>query len=167
MRLSSRGDVNTIGSAVEKLPAFIKSMKLEQKRQFADKIKMLLGDCIVKVDARTKGKPGWTQLIIDEKYDTKQLTIESKNMSDGPLRLLAFLAICEMDKQGVMLLDEIENGINLDYAEKIISILKDNCREKNNQMIVTTHSPIFLDYVDKYNIRYMYRNPQCCKASGQ
>lgn len=167
MRLSSRGDVDTIGSAGEKLPSFIKTMKPEQKEKFADKIKNVIGDRIVKVEAKTKGKPGWTQLVMEEKFDTKLLTIESKNMSDGTLRLLAFLAICEMDKKGVMLLDEIENGINLDYAEKIINILNDNCKEKSSQMIVTTHSPIFLDYVEKNNIRYMYRNPQTgfCECS--
>ena len=67
----------------------------------------------------------------------------------------------------VLLLDEIENGINLDYAEKIIQILEENCRDKHNQMIVTTHSPIFLDYVDKNNIRYMYREPNtgACRCS--
>lgn len=167
MRLSSRGDVNTIGSAGEKLPSFIKSMNQEQKKQFSDKIKRVLGDRIVQVDAKTKGKPGWTQLIMEEKYDTRSLTIESKNMSDGTLRLLAFLAICEMDKKGVMLLDEIENGINLDYAEKIIHILNDNCKNKSSQMVVTTHSPIFLDYIEKNNIRYMYREPQTgfCRGS--
>ncbi len=168
MRLSSRGEVNTIGNAGEKLPSFIKSMNQEQKRRFKNKIKAVLDERIVNVDARTKGKPGWTQLIVEEKYDARPLTIESKNMSDGTLRLLAFLAICEMEKKGVMLLDEIENGINIDYAEKIITILSDNCKEKSNQMIVTTHSPIFLDYVEKDNIRYMYRDPQTgfCKCSA-
>lgn len=167
MRLSSRGDVNTIGSAGEKLPSFIKSMDQEQKRQFSDKIKKVLGDRLVHVDAKTKGKPGWTQLIAEEKYDTRSLMIESRNMSDGTLRLLAFLAICEIDKKGVMLLDEIENGINIDYAEQIIHILNENCKDKNSQMIVTTHSPIFLDYVEKNHIRYMYRDSETgfCKCS--
>ena len=35
-------------------------------------------------------------------------------------------------------------------------------------MIVTTHSPIFLDYVDKENIRYMYRDGETgnCRSSS-
>ena len=67
-----------------------------------------------------------------------------------------------------MLLDEIENGINMDYAERIINILKENCQEKKNQMIVTTHSPVFLDYVEKDNIRYMYRELETgvCRCSS-
>lgn len=168
IRLSSRGEVDSIGSAGEKLPSFIKSMNQRQKKNFAEKIRRVLDDRIIKVEAKTKGKPGWTQLVAEEKYESKILVIESKNMSDGMLRLLAFLAICEMDKKGIMLLDEIENGINLDYAEKIINILEENCQNKKNQMIVTTHSPIFLDYVEKDNIRYMYREPETgvCRCSG-
>ena len=167
MRLSSRGDTNTIGNAGEKLPSFVKSMNLIQKEDFESKIEELLGKRIVSVDAKTKGKPGWTELITEERYGAKTMKIKSKNMSDGMLRLLAFLAICEMDPC-TMLLDEIENGINLDYAEQIVHILDENCKSKNNQLIVTTHSPIFLDYVQKENIRYLYREPASgnCKCSS-
>ena len=167
MRLSSRGDTNTIGNAGEKLPSFVKSMNQIQKEDFESKIEELLGKRIVSVDAKTKGKPGWTELISEERYGAKTMKIKSKNMSDGMLRLLAFLAICEMDPC-TMLLDEIENGINLDYAEQIVHILDENCKSKNNQLIVTTHSPIFLDYVQKENIRYLYREPASgnCKCSS-
>lgn len=167
MRLSSRGEVNTIGSAGEKLPAFIKSMALGQKQNFVEKVREVLDDKIISVDARTKGKPGWTHLIAEEAYQGKRLLVESKNMSDGTLRLLAFLAICEMNKEGIMMLDEIENGINLDYAEKVIRVLGESCNGKNRQMAVTTHSPIFLDYVEKKQIRYLYRasDTGICKCS--
>ncbi len=167
MRLSSRGDTNTIGNAGEKLPSFVKSMNQIQKEDFESKIEELLGKRIVSVDAKTKGKPGWTELITEERYGAKTMKIKSKNMSDGMLRLLALLAICEMDPC-TMLLDEIENGINLDYAEQIVHILDENCKSKNNQLIVTTHSPIFLDYVQKENIRYLYREPASgnCKCSS-
>lgn len=167
MRLSGKGEVDTIGSSGEKLTAFIKSMNREQKDQFSEKIKDVMKERIGRVEARIKEKTDWIQLIAEEKFNQKTLLIESKNMSDGMLRLLAFLAICEIEKKGVFLLDEIENGINLDYAEKIIRILEENCIDKNNQMIVTTHSPIFLDYVAKENIRYMYREPDtgACRCS--
>lgn len=59
-----------------------------------------------------------------------------------------------------MLFDEIENGINLNYAEKLIRVLKTNCQKRGNQLIVTTHSTIFMDYVDKEEIIYLFRNPK-------
>ncbi len=168
MRSSSRGEVRTIGSAGEKLPSFIRSMNGVQKKQFLTKLRRVLGDKIVDVEAVTKGKPGWTQLVTKENFQGKIFPIGSKNMSDGTLRLLAFLAICEIEKGPMlMLLDEIENGINIDYAEKIVQILEENCHDKECQLIATTHSPIFLDYVEKNNIRYLYRDPdtgncRCC-----
>ena len=41
-----------------------------------------------------------------------------------------------------------------------MNILKKECAEKRKQLIVTTHSPMFLDYVPKENIQYMYRDPE-------
>ena len=161
MRLSSRGVVDSIGNAGEKLPSFIKSMTEIQKNNFNKNIAEIFGDTVVSVDAKTKGTPGWTQIISTERYLKKTMPIESKNMSDGILRMLAFLAVAETDKQGVtMLFDEIENGINLNYAEKLIHVLKTSCQSKGNQLIVTTHSAIFMDYVDMEEIIYLFRDPE-------
>lgn len=161
MRLSSRGDAQTIGSAGDKLPSFIKSMTKQQKEGFQEKIQRIFGNRVTAIEAQARGRAGWTHIISHEKYLDKTIAIKSKNMSDGMLRLLAFLAISEIDKNHiVMLLDEIENGINLDYAESLIKILRQIYSEKKNQLIVTTHSTIFLDYVDKDDIVYLYRDPE-------
>lgn len=159
MRLSSRGSVESIGSAGEKLPSFIKSMTSKQKESFGEKMQWLFGERVTSIDAQTKGKPGWTQIISTEKYKDKSIAVESKNMSDGMLRLLAFLAVSEIDKTHViMLLDEIENGINIEYAEKVVDILRGIYQEKENQLVVTTHSAVFVDYVNKEDIVYLYRD---------
>ena len=71
MRSSSRGEVRTIGSAGEKLPSFIRSMNGVQKKQFLTKLRRVLGDKIVDVEAVTKGKPGWTQLVTKENFQGK------------------------------------------------------------------------------------------------
>lgn len=161
MRLSSRGFADSIGNAGEKLPSFIKSMNEKQKQDFNHNIKAVFGDHLAAVDAKTKGTPGWTQIISTERYLKKSMPIESKNMSDGVLRLLAFLAVIEINKKCItMLFDEIENGINLNYAEKLIEVLKKSCIKKGNQFIVTTHSTTFMDYVDKEEIIYLYRDPE-------
>ena len=52
------------------------------------------------------------------------------------LRLLAFVAISEIKKSNVvMLLDEVENGINANYAEKSLGILGGLYQEKGQQLI--------------------------------
>lgn len=159
MRLSSRGDVDTIGMSGKNLPSFIKKMNEEKKKRFMDKLCRLFGERILDVEAQTKGKPGWTQIHVKESYKNKDISISSKELSDGMLRVLAFIAISEMSQsEAVMLLDEIENGININYAEALLEILSGIYEETGRQLILTTHSTVFLDYVDKDSIVYLYRN---------
>lgn len=161
MRLSSRGKTDSIGLSGNALPSFIKSMDVDQKERFLKKLAYLLDGKITGVEAKTKGKPGWTEICVQENYKNRQLSINSKELSDGMLRILAFVAISEMEKKpAVMLLDEIENGINISYAEHLIGILKEICAENERQLVVTTHSTVFLDYVDSSDIVYLYRDDQ-------
>lgn len=159
MRLSSRGVVNTIGKEGDKLPSFIKSLDDKQKESFSKKLQMILNGKIKSLSAKTETKPGWTVLEAVEKYGEKEINISSKDLSDGTLRLLAFLAISEMkDHASVMFLDEIENGINVNYSEQLIDLLRDVTEKKEQQIIVTTHSTAFLDYVQEEEIIYMFRD---------
>lgn len=159
MRLSSRGNKESIGMSGKNLPSFIKQMNWEQKQHFMKKVDYVLDGRITDVEAKTQGKPGWTQISSIENYNNKSFRVSSKEMSDGMLRLLAFIAISEIQRsEAVMLLDEVENGINANYAEKIMEILKAMFSEKRHQLILTTHSTVFLDYVDAENIIYLYRD---------
>lgn len=161
MRLSSRGVKESIGMSGKNLPSFIKQMTAEQKKSFKEKLDSLLNTRLLGVEAKTQGKPGWTQIDSVEGYKNKSIHVSSKEMSDGMLRLLAFVAISEIKKSNaVMLLDEVENGINMNYAEKLLQILENMYQEKGHQLIVTTHSTVFLDYIQPDNIVYLYRNDE-------
>lgn len=161
MRLSSRGVVSSIGMSGKNLPSFIKVLDEQQKRNFMEKVFKVLDGRIIEVEAKTQGKPGWTQINSTEQYDKKTLRVTSKEMSDGMLRLLAFIAISEIKKpEAVMLLDEVENGINTNYAERLIEILSNMYLEKRHQLIMTTHSTVFLDYIEPENIIFLYRDEE-------
>lgn len=161
MRLSSRGNTDTIGRAGDKLPSFIKSMSDTQKVEFERKINNILQGRIEEVSAKTEGKPGWTLLKVTEQYGKRCVEMSSKDLSDGILRLLAFVAISEIgEAANVMLLDEIENGINVNYSERLIKVLRDITEEKKQQLIVTTHSTAFLDFVDAEEIIYLFRDEE-------
>lgn len=159
MRFSSRGVKKSIGMSGKNLPSFIKHMTLEQKKSFMNKLTVLLGDRISGVDAKTQGKPGWTQIDSVEKYGDKEIHVSSKEMSDGMLRLLAFIAISEIEESNAtMLLDEVENGVNTNYAEQLLELLGKMYEERGHQLILTTHSTVFMDYIPPENIVYLYRD---------
>lgn len=128
-----------------------------------DKIDKLLNHRILSVEAKTQKRPGWTQIDSVEKYKNKTIHVSSKEMSDGMLRLLAFVAISEIKKSNAtMLLDEVENGVNTNYAEQLLDILKKMYEEKGHQLILTTHSTVFMDYIDAGSIMYLYRDDNGC-----
>ena len=145
-------------------------MKPLFKMYYMDKLHQLLGEIPLEtVEARSEGRPGWTRLEAYEKYGEKTVAISSVGMSDGMLRLLAFVAISEAEAiPCLMLMDEIENGININYAKKLLQILKEACDTKHQQMIVTTHSTVFLDYVEAKDIVFLRRNGEtgCTEAIG-
>ena len=159
MRLSSRGVAKNICEKGKNLPSFIKQMSAEQKSNFISKLKRILGSRISDVSASVKGKPGWTQVNIKEHYDTGDIEFSSKEISDGILRVLAFIAISEIEPaNAIFLLDEVENGINSDYAEALLDVLSGMYEESKHQLVLTTHSTVFLDYVRPEQIVVLYRD---------
>ena len=158
MRLSSRGTPDIIEASGKNLPSFIKKMSPAQKESFMKKIKWIMNGRIDDIDAETKGQPGWTQIKIEEKYIERNIFISSKEMSDGVLRLIAFVAISEIQtSKAVYLLDEIENGINMAYVEKLTKLFSDMVANTKSQVILTTHSTFFMDYFDPESILLLYR----------
>ena len=59
------------------------------------------------------------------------------------LRVLAIIAETLFTK-GTVLIDEIEDGINPDLLEKLVSYLLNDCP---CQVILTTHSPLLLNFL--------------------
>lgn len=159
MRLSSRDIVKNIGETGKNLPSFIRQMSAEQKNNFMSKLKRIMGARISDVSASVKGKPGWTLINVKEHYDTGDVEFSSKEISDGILRVLAFIAISEIEPaNAIFLLDEVENGINSDYAEAMIDVLSEIYEESRHQLVLTTHSTVFLDYVKPEQIVFLYRD---------
>jgi len=159
MRMSSRGSEKNLSISGKNLPGFIKNMSAAQQEDFLEKLKRLLGGQIESVSTETNGKPGWTFVNVEEKYGNHIYKISSRHLSDGMLRLLAFVGISASDNGCLIMLDEIENGINSSYAEDLIDIFK-AMSQNEKQLILTTHSVVFLDFVDKDDIIYLYRSEE-------
>ncbi len=94
-------------------------------------------------------------LLGDRHSDYK---IPATDISDGTLRLLAFLtAIYEVESPQIICFEEPENGVHPWLLNKLVELLTivttEGIRGEPIQVIVTTHSPAFLDLVDPRQVR--------------
>jgi predicted ATPase len=155
-------DVQNIGAGGSTLAACIYSMTNEQR----EKLNKMVSDLIeTKIDVKTINLGKKIELLINEKNSNVNFDVNNQHISDGLLRIIAFVVISlESEKtlfiteNGMILLDEIEDGINPYLTEKIIGLLQHIVTEQNRQIIITTHSPIILDYITPQDIVFMWRD---------
>lgn len=157
MRKRARTNDQDIGAGGEKLSAFLHSIKGEHRDRL---LSMLKGFYPNLLDFKiTSQKAGWKKLSVIEAFQDQKLETEATHLNDGLLRILAVLAQSESDRS-LILLDEIENGINQEIVEKLVDTLV----ASPQQMLVTTHSPLILNYLDddtaKKSVQFIYKTPQ-------
>lgn len=157
MRKRARSNDQDIGAGGEKLSAYLHSIKGEHRDRL---LSMLKGFYPNLLDFKiTSQKAGWKKLSVIEAFQDQKLETEATHLNDGLLRILAVLAQSESDRS-LILLDEIENGINQEIVEKLVDTLV----ASPQQMLVTTHSPLILNYLDddtaKKSVQFIYKTPQ-------
>jgi predicted ATPase len=84
--------------------------------------------------------------------------IPAADISDGTLRILAFLtALYQEDTPSIICFEELENGVHPWLLHKMMELLKivstEGINGKPVQILITTHSPLLLDYVEPYQVR--------------
>ena len=86
--------------------------------------------------------------------------LQARFVSDGAMLLLAFLTIIhDENAPKILLIEEPENGIHPKQLEYIVHSFYSLTRRPNPiQIILTTHSPYILDFVDKKDIRVFTRD---------
>jgi predicted ATPase len=139
MRQRARDAVD-IGVGGEKLSAFLHTLPADKLSALLNSLKgyypHLAG---VKTSAI---KAGWKKLLINEDYSRGGIETEARHINDGMLRLMAILAQTWTDHR-FLLFDEIENGINPELIERLVQQLLSS----SQQVMVTTHSPMILNYL--------------------
>ena len=162
-----------IGYGGERLGAFIHGLPSTDQAVLITALKRFYPHV---VGISTKAlQAGWKDLNVVEHYDRNQpsnslLLTEARHVSDGLLRVLAILSQVSIPRasghvsqphgleQSCVLFDEIENGINPELMQKLVQLLL----EAQRQVIVTTHSPLILNYlpdeVAKESVLLLYRN---------
>lgn len=165
LRKRSRAQDKDIGAGGEKLSGFLATLKGEQKAQLLAVLCQFyphLRDFRV---ARVRG--GWWRLMVTEAMQsaadpTQEVLLETEagQLNDGLLRILAMLAQANSQRSGMLLLDEVENGINPEIVEKLVNALLNS----PVQVLVTSHSPMILNYLDddiaRKAVQFVYKNPR-------
>lgn len=142
MRKKARA-ARDIGASGEKLSPFLNQLPFNQQSALLGALKEFYPQLR---HWSVKGyRAGWKSLRIFENY-AKLSAVDAGHINDGFLRVIAILSQQFTDHR-VLLLDEIENGINPALVEKLMDFLVGLGRN-GKQVVVTTHSPVILNFLD-------------------
>ncbi len=84
--------------------------------------------------------------------------IPASDISDGTLRILAFLtALYQENTPSIICFEEPENGVHPWLLHKMMELLKiistEGITGNPVQILITTHSPVLLNYVEPHQVR--------------
>lgn len=154
LRQRTRQSDGSIGLGGQQLSSFLSEMKSANLLELIRRMNRAYPR-LEMIDVRSLGY-GWKQLEILENFGGRTLVTEARHVNDGMLRLMAIFAELQSDHR-FLLFDEIENGINPELVEFVIQALT----EARQQVVVTTHSPMILNYLDdetaKSGVMYLYK----------
>jgi len=151
----SRGDIKDfeVDSDGHGLVGFISNLSKENQEQLYHKIHDFYSP-LKRFDIK-KQRFGWKTLLLSE---LERVYFDSSHLSDGTLRLFVILSQL-YSHNNVILFDEIENGFNQELIEKLLKTL---LNFNGKQVFVTTHSALFLNYMDddtaKSSVYIIFKN---------
>jgi predicted ATPase len=156
LRQRTRDSENSLGIGGEKLSAFLHELGEEKRIVIQEKLTEIYPN-LKSIDISSL-RSGWKSLSIYEQFGNSVVKSEARHVADGLLRILSVFA--QLSKyQSFLLLDEIENGIN----PELIEFLIDTLVGADPQILITTHSPMVLNYLeDEIAIKgviYIYKQP--------
>lgn len=165
LRKRSRSEIRPSGVGIggEKLSGYVDTLTTDNKKQLLEILKRFYPQIEGLRTSTLKG--GWKRLVVQERFLDKNnneviCETEAGQLNDGLLRILAVMAQIGSDKGSLLLLDEIENGINPQIIEKLVDALV----SAQTQVIVTTHSPMILNYLEdnvaRKAVQFVYKSPQ-------
>ena len=160
MRRSARGQDRSLGFSGEKLPNLIYKLNGSEREALLNTLAKALPNMKSVRSVRSgSGRAGWAHLETIEQFNEHPITVQSGGISDGVLRLVALFALPFLNKSGgVILLDEVEDGINSSNIATLMEFLREYSKNNRQQIILTTHSTVLLDYAKPEEIRCLYRD---------
>lgn len=155
LRTRNKASQGKLGLGGEKLSAFLHESGDIVKEELKDDLTKVYGQ-LDRIDTRSL-RSGWKQLEITENFAGHTVKSSARHINDGMLRLMAIFSQLR-SQTDFLLFDEIENGINPELIEYLI----DHLVQARHQVIVTTHSPLILNYIEdevaREGVIYLYKN---------
>lgn len=93
-------------------------------------------------------------LFLTESYGSHADKIDATRLSDGTLRCLAILAALWSENEGGMLvIEEIDNGIHSGRATQLVETISAVARQRNLDVLITTHNATVLNALSKEDLQ--------------
>jgi hypothetical protein len=144
LRLPSKLSNDSIGNSGEFLASYFDQIGEEKRSHILTKLKNIFPQLdTINAIPYFLDYSGQTKILSFVEKFLDKIEFVSYHANDGILRMIAFLSQLESDSPFI-LFDEIENGINTE----IIDFLMKQLIESNRQIVVTTHSPMILNFID-------------------
>lgn len=124
-----------------------------------DAVPTLRGVALRTIDGKTGAK---TLEFVLRGASKPPLTIPCEHASDGAMLLLGYLALAYSDEPGMLLVEEPENGLHPARLGMVIEILRKiaagEIGVRPRQVIVTTQSPLLLNFTAPEEVRIVRRD---------
>ncbi len=157
LRQRARASDKNLGLGGEKLSAFLYELSNEKRAKLEQYLQHYYPNFS---NYQTSSlKSGWKKLSVSEKFGDQLIETEARHINDGMLRIMAIVAQT-LAEHSFLLFDEIEDGINPELIEQLV----DQLVEAPQQILVTTHSPMILNYLEDSvacsGVQLVYKNKQ-------
>jgi predicted ATPase len=146
----SPGDIGTRG---DRLAGFLAALDVDQRSRVVSRVGLFYP--LNELETVRK-RAGWIDLILSERFANFG-AVPATQMSDGFMRLLALCAVPELPNVSMVLLDELEDGIEPHILGRLVTLVASETRA---QIIATSHSPILANVVGASGLRLISRTAE-------
>ena len=152
-KISSSGSMDRTGQGIANTLLKLLLANRESFDELEDRFRQLVPN-IKKIVLRGENQPFSLEVV--DRYSEHH--IPASDISDGTLRILAFLtALYQENTPSIICFEELENGVHPWLLHKMMELLKivstEGITGKPVQVLITTHSPVLLNYVEPYQVR--------------
>ncbi len=146
MRSGRFASAGKIGSAGEYLISYIHNLEKSAQDTLRTNLYGYFPQ-VVNIDTKTE-LDGTLSLLLTERFYNEDgshtdVVTNAKHINDGMLRILIILA-SQRSSSRFQQFDEVENGVNSEITEKLVEAFINSPQ----QVLITTHSPMVLNYIE-------------------